>query len=298
VSNHTQNFSNFVKTSDTNNENKMQEIQEKLLAVSEGKIESKDEIYSILNNFLDLLEEGTIRSAEKINGNWQANTWVKQGILQVFKNSPITEMNLSDNYKFFDKDLLPLKKFDLNSGVRIVPGGSGIRRGAFLAKGVICMPPMYVNIGAFVDEGTMIDSHALVGTCAQIGKRVHLSAAAQVGGVLEPAGAKPVIIEDDVLVGGNCGIYEGVQVKRRAVLASGVILTASTKVFDLVNETVITSSSESPLVIPEGAVLVSGSRSLTSQFAKDNGLNIYSPLIIKYRVEKTDSKTALEEALR
>jgi 2,3,4,5-tetrahydropyridine-2-carboxylate N-succinyltransferase len=298
VSNHTQNFSNFVKTSDTNNENKMQEIQEKLLAVSEGKIESKDEIYSILNNFLDLLEEGTIRSAEKINGNWQANTWVKQGILQVFKNSPITEMNLSDNYKFFDKDLLPLKKFDLNSGVRIVPGGSGIRRGAFLAKGVICMPPMYVNIGAFVDEGTMIDSHALVGTCAQIGKRVHLSAAAQVGGVLEPAGAKPVIIEDDVLVGGNCGIYEGVQVKRRAVLASGVILTASTKVFDLVNETVITSSSESPLVIPEGAVLVSGSRSLTSQFAKDNGLNIYSPLIIKYRDEKTDSKTALEEALR
>jgi len=298
VSNHTQNFSNFVKTSDTNNENKMQEIQEKLLAVSEGKIESKDEIYSILNNFLDLLEEGTIRSAEKINGNWQANTWVKQGILQVFKNSPITEMNLSDNYKFFDKDLLPLKKFDLNSGVRIVPGGSGIRRGAFLAKGVICMPPMYVNIGAFVDEGTMIDSHALVGTCAQIGKRVHLSAAAQVGGVLEPAGAKPVIIEDDVLVGGNCGIYEGVQVKRRAVLASGVILTASTKVFDLVNETVITSSSESPLVIPECAVLVSGSRSLTSQFAKDNGLNIYSPLIIKYRDEKTDSKTALEEALR
>lgn len=298
MSNHTQNFSNFVKTSDTNNENKMQEIQEKLLAVSEGKIESKDEIYSILNNFLDLLEEGTIRSAEKINGNWQANTWVKQGILQVFKNSPITEMNLSDNYKFFDKDLLPLKKFDLNSGVRIVPGGSGIRRGAFLAKGVICMPPMYVNIGAFVDEGTMIDSHALVGTCAQIGKRVHLSAAAQVGGVLEPAGAKPVIIEDDVLVGGNCGIYEGVQVKRRAVLASGVILTASTKVFDLVNETVITSSSESPLVIPEGAVLVSGSRSLTSQFAKDNGLNIYSPLIIKYRDEKTDSKTALEEALR
>ncbi len=298
MSNHTQNFSNFVKTSDTNNENKMQEIQEKLLAVSEGKIESKDEIYSILNNFLDLLEEGTIRSAEKINGNWQANTWVKQGILQVFKNSPITEMNLSDNYKFFDKDLLPLKKFDLNSGVRIVPGGSGIRRGAFLAKGVICMPPMYVNIGAFVDEGTMIDSHALVGTCAQIGKRVHLSAAAQVGGVLEPAGAKPVIIEDDVLVGGNCGIYEGVQVKRRAVLASGVILTASTKVFDLVNETVITSSSESPLVIPECAVLVSGSRSLTSQFAKDNGLNIYSPLIIKYRDEKTDSKTALEEALR
>lgn len=275
------------------------ELKEKILKLIETpEIYSDLEKIELLNNFLDALNTGTIRSAEKDeNNNWNANIWVKQGILQIFKYSKMIDMS-EGNFAFYDKDLLNIQKFNLESGVRIVPGGSTIRNGAYVSKGVICMPPMYINIGAYVDEGTMVDSHALVGTCAQIGKRVHISAAAQIGGVLEPAGASPVIIEDDVMVGGNCGVYEGVIVRKRAVLSSGVILNASTKVYDLINNKVLFAQDGKQLEIPEGAVVVSGSRPVNNEFGKENGLSIYTPLIIKYRDEKTDSKTALEEALR
>jgi len=256
------------------------------------------EIEYIAKELLFLLNAGKIRSAEpNTDGTWKVNKWIKQGILILFKYGIMEDMSRG-GFKFFDKNTIPLHNFELQDGVRIVPGGSAVRTGAYVAPGVICMPPMYINIGSYVDEGTMIDSHALVGTCAQVGKRVHVSAAAQIGGVLEPAGMRPVIIEDDVLIGGNCGIYEGTLVRKRAVLASGVILTGSTKVFDLVNERIISSSSGNPLEIPVGAVVVSGSRAIQTQFGKDNGLSLYSPLIIKYRDAKTNAKTSLEEALR
>jgi len=275
-------------------------LKEKITALSEGHITDKDSLLNeIKTELLEKLNSGVIRSAEPDGkGGWVVNTWVKQGILLLFKYGKIVETDYATGFRFFDKETIPLQKFTVESGVRIVPGGSSVRTGGYVAKGVICMPPMYINIGAYVDEGTMIDSHALVGTCAQVGKRVHVSAAAQIGGVLEPAGMRPVIIEDDVLIGGNCGIYEGTLVRKRAVLASGVILTSSTKVYDLVNERVIKSSEGQPLEIPEGAVLVSGSRAINTEFAKNNGLAIHSPMIIKYRDEKTDAKTALEEALR
>lgn len=275
------------------------ELKTKILKLIESpEVYSDTEKIELLNEFLEALNEGKIRSAEKDeNNNWNANIWVKQGILQIFKYSKMIDMS-DGNFAFFDKDLLNTQKFSLESGVRIVPGGSTIRNGAYVSKGVICMPPMYINIGAYVDEGTMVDSHALVGTCAQIGKRVHISAAAQIGGVLEPAGASPVIIEDDVMVGGNCGVYEGVIVRKRAVLSSGVILNASTKVYDLINNKVLFAQDGKQLEIPEGAVVVSGSRPINNDFGRENGLSIYSPLIIKYRDEKTDSKTALEDALR
>jgi 2,3,4,5-tetrahydropyridine-2-carboxylate N-succinyltransferase len=275
------------------------ELKTKILKLIESpEVYSDTEKIELLNEFLEALNDGKIRSAEKDeNNNWNANIWVKQGILQIFKYSKMIDMS-DGNFAFFDKDLLNTQKFSLESGVRIVPGGSTIRNGAYVSKGVICMPPMYINIGAYVDEGTMVDSHALVGTCAQIGKRVHISAAAQIGGVLEPAGASPVIIEDDVMVGGNCGVYEGVIVRKRAVLSSGVILNASTKVYDLINNKVLFAQDGKQLEIPEGAVVVSGSRPINNDFGRENGLSIYSPLIIKYRDEKTDSKTALEDALR
>jgi 2,3,4,5-tetrahydropyridine-2-carboxylate N-succinyltransferase len=203
-----------------------------------------------------------------------------------------------ESFQFFDKETYPLRPMTLEDGIRIVPGGSTIRDGSFVAKGVVCMPPCYINVGAYVDEGTMVDSHALVGSCAQIGKRVHLSAAAQIGGVLEPIGAMPVVIEDDVLVGGNTGIYEGTIVRERAVLASGVILTRSTPVFDLPNNKIIKSDGENPLEIPAGAVVVQGSRNITSGFGKDNGLSLYAPIIVKYRDAKTDASTQLEDYLR
>lgn len=245
------------------------------------------------------LENGSIRAAEPDgNGGWRANKWVKYGILLLFKRGQLTDMSINESFKYFDKHTLPLRPVGANSGIRIVPGGSSIRGGSYIAPGVICMPPMYINIGTYVDEGSMVDSHALVGTCAQIGKRVHISAAAQIGGVLEPPGARPVVVEDDVMIGGNCGVYEGALIRRRCVLASGVILTSSTKVFDLVNETVIKSSPGNPLEIPEGAVLVSGARAIDTPFAREHGLSIYSPMIIKYRDEKTDAKTSLEELLR
>lgn len=257
------------------------------------------EIDNALQEFVQALNNGEIRCAEPLEyGSWQVNGWVKVGILQLFKHSKMTDMTHDTNFKFYDKNTIPVKPLTLEDGVRIVPGGSTIRTGSYVASGVICMPPMYINIGAYVDEGTMVDSHALVGTCAQIGKRVHISAASQIGGVLEPAGARPVIIEDEVMIGGNCGVYEGVMVRKRAVLGTGVILNASTRVYDLVNEKVLKADGDTPLEIPEGAVVVPGSRQINSDFAKENGLAISTPLIIKYRDEKTDAKTALEEFLR
>ncbi|MFM8568464.1 MAG: 2,3,4,5-tetrahydropyridine-2,6-dicarboxylate N-succinyltransferase [Candidatus Kapaibacterium sp.] len=257
-----------------------------------------DDVASLINAFISALNAGSIRAAEPgDDGTWTVNTWVKQGILLCFRHGTLTDVS-TDGWPFFDKNTLPLHPFSLEDNVRIVPGGSAIRTGCHVAPGVICMPPMYVNIGAYVDDGTMIDSHALVGTCAQIGKRVHLSAAAQIGGVLEPAGARPVIIEDDVMVGGNCGVYEGVMVKRRAVLGSGVILNASTPVYDCVHGRVYRSTSDTPLTIPESAVVVAGSRAITGDFAREHGLSISTPLIVKYRDEKTDARTALESALR
>lgn len=259
---------------------------------SEGRV--------VFDEFKAALRRGEIRSAEKdADGNWHANTWVKQGILLGFKMGKMVEMSKADEtFRFFDKETFPLRPMTLADKVRIVPGGSTIRDGSYVAPNVVLMPPCYVNVGAYVDEGTMIDSHALVGSCAQIGKRVHLSAAAQIGGVLEPVGAVPVIIEDDVLVGGNTGVYEGTIVRERAVLASGVILTRSTPLFDLPNGKIIKSDGEEPLEVPAGAVVVQGSRAVTSEQGKAWGLSIYAPIIVKYRDEKTDASTKLEDYLR
>ncbi len=254
----------------------------------------------IYEAFKTALRRGEIRAAEKdADGNWNANAWVKQGILLGFRMGKMVEMSKpTETFKFFDKDTFPLRPMTLDDGVRIVMGGSTIRDGSYVARNVVLVPPCYVNVGAYVDEGTMIDSHALVGSCAQIGKRVHLSAAAQIGGVLEPVGALPVIIEDDVLVGGNTGVYEGTIVREGAVLASGVILTRSTPVFDLPNERIIKSDGDKPLEIPAGAVVVQGSRAVTKGFGQENGLSIYCPIIVKYRDEKTDASTKLEDYLR
>ncbi len=247
--------------------------------------------------FLGALERGAIRSAERDgDGTWRANGWVKQGILLGFRLGEVVDFS-AEPFSFFDKGTFPAQQFSKDDGVRIVPGGSTIRRGSYVAPGVVCMPPMYVNVGAYVDVGTMVDSHALVGSCAQIGRRVHLSAAAQVGGVLEPIGAVPVVIEDDVFVGGGCGIYEGCVVRRGAVLAAGVILTGSTRVYDLVNETVLRSAG-GPLEIPEGAVVVPGTRAVDSDFGREHGLSLSAPAIVKYRDASTDAATTLEDALR
>lgn len=250
-----------------------------------------------LETFLQALEAGTVRTAHVSHGQWQVEPRVKQGILLGFRLGQLEEMG-DGVLSFVDKDTFPAQTFSVERRIRVVPGGSSVRRGAYVAAGVTMMPPAYINVGAYVDEGTMVDSHALVGSCAQVGKRVHLSAAAQLGGVLEPIGAMPVIIEDDAFIGGNCGIYEGTIIRRRAVIGAGVILTSSTKVFDIVNEKVLTATAEHPLEIPEGAVVVPGTRPANGTFAKANGLSIMAPLIIKYRDERTDSKAALEEALR
>ena len=253
---------------------------------------------------LAALERGEVRAASRgDDGVWTVHTWVKEGILALFRSSPIVPMGLEldpapVNAAFRDKAAFPVRRFTEHDGVRMVPGGSSVRRGAHLAAGVVCMPPMYVNVGAYVGEGTMVDSHALVGSCAQVGRNVHVSAAAQIGGVLEPINARPVIIEDGVFVGGNCGLYEGVLVRERAVLAAGVVLTAATRVFDLVNERELRGSRETPLEIPAGAVVVPGSRRLPGDFAAAHGLTAACALIVKYRDSKTDTSTALEEALR
>ncbi len=274
----------------------LQEKIAELLTKSEFTAEDR----AVFEEFKASLRQGEIRAAEKdSDGNWQTNAWVKQGILLGFKMGGMIEMSKeTETFQFFDKETYPLRPMTLDDKVRIVPGGSTIRDGSYIAPSVVCMPPMYVNVGAYVDEGTMIDSHALVGSCAQIGKRVHISAAAQIGGVLEPINANPVIIEDDCLIGGNTGVYEGVIVREKVVLASGVILTKSTPVFDLVNNTIYKSTPEKSLEIPAGAVVVQGSRAITSGFGQENGLSLYAPIIVKYRDEKTDSSTQLEDYLR
>jgi 2,3,4,5-tetrahydropyridine-2,6-dicarboxylate N-succinyltransferase len=243
------------------------------------------------------LTRGKVRSAEKVNGRWQANAWVKQGILLGFRLGELQEMS-DGALSFVDKSTYPARHFRIEDKVRVVPGGSSVRTGAYVAPGVICMPPMYVNVGAYIDEGTMIDSHALVGSCAQVGKRVHLSAASQIGGVLEPINASPVIVEDDVLVGGNCGIYEGTQVRQGAVLGAGVILTRATPVYDIVREQVYRAGADGPLVIPENAVVVPGARAISKGKAAEWGLSLYTPVIVKYRDEKTQSSIELEDLLR
>jgi 2,3,4,5-tetrahydropyridine-2-carboxylate N-succinyltransferase len=254
-------------------------------------------------DFLSLrsaLEFGQIRSASPDPASptgWRVNAWVKQGILLGFRLGQLRDFSTGE-LPFVDKHTYPVRQLAAKDGIRLVPGGSSIRTGAYVARGVVCMPPMYINAGAYVDEGTMVDSHALVGSCAQIGKRVHLSAAAQIGGVLEPINASPVVIEDDVLVGGNCGVYEGTIVRRGAVLAAGTILTRGTPVFDLVHGTILRATDESPLIIPENAVVVPGSRAVSKGKGQEWGLSLYAPVIVKYRDEKTDLSTTLEDLLR
>ena len=248
------------------------------------------------------LNNGSIRAAEPDEGQspsgWKVNVWVKMGILLGFRIGVLQDMSLDGKFPFFDKSTFPLRKIGMASGVRVVPGGSSIRDGCYLGQGLTCMPPMYINVGAYVDDGTMIDSHALVGSCAQLGKRVHLSAGSQIGGVLEPVGALPVIVEDDVLIGGNCGIYEGAVVKQRAVIGAGTILTASTPVYDLVREQVYRREGDAPLVIPPEAVVVPGSRAIARGWGQQLNLSIYTPVIVKYRDSKTDQSIRLEDLLR
>jgi 2,3,4,5-tetrahydropyridine-2-carboxylate N-succinyltransferase len=252
----------------------------------------------IFLEFRNTLSSGQIRAAEKIDGSWRTNAWVKQGILLGFRIGELAESGDPHVLSFVDKATYPLRHFLPANRVRIVPGGSSVRSGAYIAPGVICMPPMFVNVGAYVDEGAMVDSHALVGSCAQVGKRVHVSAAAQIGGVLEPINASPVIIEDDVLLGGNCGVYEGTQVRARAVLGAGVILTRSTPLFDIVRGEIYRASDEHPLCVPEGAVVVPGARAITKGKAAEWGLSLYAPVIVKYRDERTDRGVELEDTLR
>jgi 2,3,4,5-tetrahydropyridine-2,6-dicarboxylate N-succinyltransferase len=254
---------------------------------------------AVFEELKSALNRGEVRAAEKAaSGKWLVNSWVKQGLLLGFRMGAITDMSVGDSFKFYDKDTYPARPTKIEDNVRIVPGGSTIRDGAYIAPGVVCMPPMFVNAGAYVDAGTMIDSHALVGSCAQIGRRVHISAAAQIGGVLEPVGAVPVIIEDDVLVGGNCGVYEGTIVRERAVLATGVVLTGSTPVYDLVKGEIYQRTADGPLEIPAGAVVVPGARAVTTERGRDWGLSLYAAIIVKYRDEKTDTAVRLEDYLR
>jgi 2,3,4,5-tetrahydropyridine-2-carboxylate N-succinyltransferase len=257
-----------------------------------------DEARAVFDAFREGLELGLIRAAEPGGDGWRVNAWVKKGILLGFRLGRLLEFPPAGPLHFVDKDTLPPRRLGLKDGVRIVPGGSAVRSGAHLGPGVVIMPPAYVNVGAHVGEGTMIDSHALVGSCAQVGRRVHLSAGAMLGGVLEPVGALPVIVEDEVLVGGNCGVYEGAIVGRRAVLGSGVVLTGSVTVYDIPRKTTYRRTPDTPLRIPEGAVVVPGSRRLAEPFAERHGLALATPVIVKYRDEKTEAAAALEEALR
>jgi 2,3,4,5-tetrahydropyridine-2-carboxylate N-succinyltransferase len=266
----------------------------------DGGVPLPTDAQQLFDNVIAHLERGDVRAAVRdAAGRWHAVPWVKRAILLGFRIGHVQEMGSGTGpFHFLDKHTFPTREFRPEQQVRIVPGGSTVRRGAFLAPGVVCMPPMYVNAGAYVGRGTMIDSHALVGSCAQVGERVHVSAAAQIGGVLEPVNASPVIIEDDVVVGGNCGVYEGTVVRARAVLAAGVILTRGTPVYDLVRETVHRASADAPLEIPEGAVVVPGARRVSSAFGEREGLSLQTPVIVKYRDERTDASTALEAWLR
>jgi 2,3,4,5-tetrahydropyridine-2-carboxylate N-succinyltransferase len=260
-----------------------------------------DDHRDVFFRFRDLLNKGEIRSAEPDGTQptgWRVNVWVKKGILLGFRMGGIIDMSGRGPLPFFDKSTFPVKTFSADSGVRIVPGGSSIRDGSYVGRGVTCMPPMYINVGAYVDDGTMVDSHALVGSCAQVGCNCHISAASQLGGVLEPIGALPVILEDDVLVGGNCGVYEGTVVKKRAVLGTGAILNRSTPIYDLVRGVVHRATDELPLVVPEEAVVVAGSRKVSSGPGADWGISLYTPVIIKYRDQGTEAKIQLEDLLR
>jgi len=279
-----------------------QEIESFVAAAAAGANVDRSAAREVFAKLRAALSTGEARAAEPDSAlatGWRVNTWVKQGILLGFRCGETVDVSADHGrWPFYDKDTLPLRKLDARSGVRIVPGGSTIRDGAFIGQGVICMPPMFINIGAYVGDGTLVDSHALVGSCAQIGKNVHLSAGAQIGGVLEPIGALPVIVEDDVLVGGNCGVYEGAVVKRRAVLASGTILTGSTPIYDLPNDSIIEPGAGRPLIVPEGAVVVPGSRPVASGKGREWGISVMTPIIVKYRDERTDARTALEQWLR
>src|SRR5438270_1796338 len=272
------------------------EIERHFAAGSDAKLDP-DSI-RCFKQLRDALERGDVRAAEPDgHGGWHTNEWVKRGILLGFRLGELVDFP-RQALSFVDKDTFPARHMTSADRVRIITGGSAIRRGAYVAPGVICAPPMYINTGAYVDEGTLVDSHALVGSCAQIGKRVHISAAAQIGGVLEPINASPVIIEDDALIGGNCGVYEGTRVSSRAVLGAGVILTRGTPVYDIVQGEIVRATPEQPLLIPPNAVVVAGSRAVTKGKGSEWGLSIYTPVIIKYRDEKTDTAVSLEEVLR
>jgi 2,3,4,5-tetrahydropyridine-2-carboxylate N-succinyltransferase len=258
----------------------------------------KDESLALFREFKALLNAGKIRAAEKSGDEWIVHSWVKKGILLGFRLGTICDMSINDRFLFFDKNTFPLKSIPENNGIRLVPGGSSVRDGSYIGRNVVMMPPMYVNTGAYVDDGTMVDSNALVGSCAQIGKRVHLSAGTQIGGVLEPVGSLPVIVEDDVLIGGNCGVFEGVIVSAGAVIGAGTLLTGSTPVYDLVRDAIYVKTEEKPLLIPPGAVVVPGSRPITHGRGKELGLSVYTPVIIKYRDSKTEKSTRFEDLLR
>lgn len=259
---------------------------------------SRERLVPLLRSFLHALSTGQIRAATpEPDGSWRVHPWVKDGILLCFRIGRLRRYQIGD-WSFTDVDTLGVRSVAPQSRIRLVPGGSAIRTGAYVAPTVVCMPPMYINIGAYVDEGTLVDSHVLVGSCAQIGKRVHLSAGTQIGGVLEPPMARPVIVEDDALIGANCGLFEGVLVRRRAVIAAGVQLTATTPLYDLVHERLLTGTPEAPVEVPEGAVVVPGVRLLNSPFARTHGIGIATPVIVKYRDARTDARTALEDALR
>lgn len=249
------------------------------------------------NEVLAALETGELRVAEKTGGEWKVNTWVKEVILAGFRLGKITDMS-AGQFPFFDKDTYPVRGFRQEDGVRIVPGGTSIRRGAYLAPGAIVMPPSYINVGAYVGEGTMVDSHVTIGSCAQVGCHIHISAATQIGGVLEPAGAMPTIIEDGAFVGGNCGIYEGTIVREQAVIASGVIITASTALYDATTGEFVPRNADSRVVVPRGAVVVSGSRPVSKGPGAGSGVSLYCPVIVKYRDDKTSGSVSLEELLR
>ena len=276
---------------------KLKEKIEQFYEKDQNEFKNSSQWKKIFQEFIQGLNTGKIRSAEPENNIWKVNQWIKKGIILGFRTGSLTDMS-SGKFSYFDKSTYPLKKVGIKDEIRLVPGGSSIRSGCYIAPGVVMMPPCYVNVGAYVDVGTMLDSHSLVGSCAQVGKNCHISAAAQVGGVLEPINARPVIIEDNVLIGGNCGIYEGILIKKNAILASGVIITSSTPVYDLVKKQVYKTTSSDPLTIPENSVVVPGSRPASGEFARENRISLHTPVIVKYRDASSNAKTALEEALR
>ena len=278
----------------------MQSLQQEIERLFALGPKAKDDpsATEVFLEFRSALSRGKVRAAEKRGAHWHTNGWVKQGILLGFRLGELTEMGSDAVLSFVDKHTFPARRWRVTDNIRVVPGGSSAREGAYVAPTVICMPPMYINVGAYVDEGTLVDSHALVGSCAQVGRRVHLSAAAQIGGVLEPVNASPVVIEDEVLIGGNCGVYEGTQVRTRAVLGAGTILTRSTPVYDVVRGQVYRSTNDEPLIIPENAVVVPGARAIGHGKGAEWNLSLYTPVIVKYRDEKTDSRVELEDLLR